>query len=71
MSALVFEPAGGAFAGIAWALRRDLKLAARSSAEVLIVLGFFFVVVTLFPLGVGPDRADAVREGAVRRPGLR
>ena len=47
--------ATGAWAGFAWALRRDLRLAARSSAEVLVVLGFFFVVAALFPLGVGPD----------------
>ena len=45
----------GVLAGFAWGLRRDLRLALRSSAEVLVVLGFFFVVVTLFPLGVGPD----------------
>ncbi len=45
----------GAWAGLVWALRRDLRLAARSAAEVLVVLGFFFVAVTLFPLGVGPD----------------
>ena len=45
----------GAWAGFVWGLRRDLRLAVRSIAEVLVVLGFFFVVVTLFPLGVGPD----------------
>lgn len=45
----------GAWSGFVWALRRDLRVAARSSAESLVVLGFFFVVVTLFPLGVGPD----------------
>ncbi len=45
----------GVLAGFAWGLRRDLRLALRSSAEVLVVLGFFFVVVTLFPLGLGPD----------------
>jgi heme exporter protein B len=45
----------GVLAGFAWGLRRDLRLGLRSSAEVLVVLGFFFVVATLFPLGVGPD----------------
>ena len=45
----------GAWSGFVWGLRRDLRLAVRSIAEVLVVLGFFFVVVALFPLGVGPD----------------
>ena len=50
-------PADGAgvLAGFAWGLRRDLRLGLASRAEVLVVLGFFFVAVTLFPLGVGPD----------------
>jgi heme exporter protein B len=49
------EPTAGAWAGFAWGLRRDLRLALRSSAEVLVVVAFFFVVVSLFPLGVGPE----------------
>lgn len=36
-------------------LTRDLTLALRRRQEVLVVLGFFVVVVSLFPLGVGPD----------------
>jgi heme exporter protein B len=54
----------GAWAGFAWGLQRDLRLSARSSAEVLVVLGFFFIVVTLFPLGVGPDPRILHRIGA-------
>jgi heme exporter protein B len=37
------------------ALRRDLLLAARRRNEVLTALVFFIVVVTLFPLGIGPE----------------
>ncbi|ANB01550.1 heme exporter protein CcmB [Ectothiorhodospira sp. BSL-9] len=36
-------------------LRRDLLLAVRRRQDALVVLGFFVVVVSLFPLGVGPD----------------
>ena len=36
-------------------LLRDLRLAARRSSDVLTVLLFFVIVVSLFPLGVGPD----------------
>ena len=57
-------PEAGVLAGFAWGLRRDLRLGLRSSAEVLVVLGFFFVVVTLFPLGVGPDPAVLQSIGA-------
>lgn len=55
---------GGVLKGIAWGLRRDLKLSARSVAEVLVVLGFFLMVVTLFPLSVGPDPRVLHRIGA-------
>lgn len=54
----------GVWAGFAWGLRRDLRLSARSSAEVLVVLGFFLIVVTLFPLSVGPDPRVLHRIGA-------
>lgn len=36
-------------------LQRDLTLAVRRRQDALVVLGFFVVVVSLFPLGVGPD----------------
>jgi heme exporter protein B len=38
-------------------VRRDLLLAARRRSDVLTVLLFFVIVVSLFPLGVGPDPA--------------
>ena len=36
-------------------LLRDLRLAARRSSDVLTVLLFFVIVVSLFPLGIGPE----------------
>ncbi|HTR58976.1 MAG TPA: heme exporter protein CcmB [Casimicrobiaceae bacterium] len=44
-----------AWSGVAWALARDTKLALRSKAELGVQLLFYVVVVTLFPLGVGPE----------------
>jgi len=41
-----------AFRGI---VRRDLRLAARRRSEPLFTLGFFVVVASLFPLGLGPE----------------
>lgn len=38
-----------------WIIRRDLMLAMRRQADVLITLFFFIIVVSLFPLGVGPE----------------
>ncbi len=38
-----------------WLIWRDMTLAMRRKAEVLTTLLFFVIVVTLFPLGVGPD----------------
>lgn len=39
------------------ALRRDLRLAMRSKGEVAQALAFFVVVVSLFPLAIGPESA--------------
>ncbi len=44
-----------ALAALAWACRRDLKLALRSRAELALVLVFFVLVLSLFPLGVSPE----------------
>lgn len=38
-------------------IRRDLVLAMRRRADVLTTLIFFVMVVSLFPLGVGPEMA--------------
>jgi heme exporter protein B len=54
----------GVIAGFVWGMKRDLRLSTRSSAEVLVVLAFFFIVVTLFPLSVGPDPKILHRIGA-------
>lgn len=54
----------GVSAGFAWALGRDIRLGMRSIAEILVVLGFFFIVATLFPIGVGPDPRVLARIGA-------
>jgi heme exporter protein B len=54
----------GVWAGCAWGFKRDLRLGARSSAEILVVLGFFLIVVTLFPISVGPDPRILHRIGA-------
>jgi heme exporter protein B len=41
---------------VVWCVvRRDLKLALRRRSDVLTTLFFFIVVVSLFPLGVGPE----------------
>ncbi|MFY7907540.1 MAG: heme exporter protein CcmB, partial [Burkholderiaceae bacterium] len=38
-------------------IRRDLLLAVRRKSEVFTVLFFFIIVVSLFPLGIGPEAA--------------
>ena len=43
------------------ALRRELSLALRQKGEVLTPLVFFVVIVSLFPLGVGPESALLLR----------
>ena len=49
------EPAWGAWPAVAWALKRDLRLALRSKAELGVQVLFYVIVVTLFPLAVGAD----------------
>lgn len=49
---------GAAFTAV---LKRDLLLAVRRRGDWLNPLAFFVIVVTLFPLGVGPD-SDLLRE---------
>lgn len=49
------SPEGSALAAIGWALRRDLTLALRSRSELAVVLVFFLLVASLFPLGISPE----------------
>jgi heme exporter protein B len=42
---------------------RDLRLAWRQGVDAATVLAFFLVAVTLFPLGVGPQRLAAIAPG--------
>lgn len=44
-------------------LRRDLLLAMRRKSEALTALFFFVIVVSLFPLGIGPDPKQLARIG--------
>ena len=46
----------GAWAGVRWALVRDLKLAMRSRAELGVQLLFYVIVVSLFPLATTPEK---------------
>src|SRR3954468_2471076 len=50
-----------AFVGL---LRRDLRLSFRQGGDVGLVLGFFVLVVVLFPFGVGPEPEALRRVGA-------
>ena len=48
--------AGAVLPGVRWALARDLKLAMRSRAELVVQLLFYVIVVSLFPLAMTPER---------------
>jgi heme exporter protein B len=50
------EPDSGAWAGVRWALGRDLQLALRSRAELGVQLLFYVIVVSLFPLATTPEK---------------
>ncbi len=43
--------------GVWVAMRRDLRLAVRSKGELAQALAFFVIVVSLFPLAIGPESA--------------
>jgi heme exporter protein B len=56
--------AAGSFAGgFAWAFSRDLTLALRHPGETMLVIAFFTLVASLFPLGVGADPQLLARIG--------
>jgi heme exporter protein B len=56
-------PAGSFGSGFAWAFSRDLTLAMRHPGETLLVIAFFALVASLFPLGVGADPQLLARIG--------
>ena len=39
-----------------WRIRLELRVALRHSAEIANPLWFFLIVITLFPLSIGPSR---------------
>jgi len=49
--------------GFTWAFGRDLRLAWRHPGETLLVIAFFVLVASLFPLGVGADPQLLTRIG--------
>jgi len=56
--------ATGSFgAGFAWAFTRDLTLALRHPGETFLVIAFFVLVASLFPLGVGAEAQLLARIG--------
>ena len=48
-------PAGSFSGGFAWSFSRDLMLALRHPGETMLVVAFFLLVASLFPLGVGAE----------------
>jgi heme exporter protein B len=57
-------PAAGSFGGgFAWSFSRDVMLAMRHPGETMLVVAFFVLVASLFPLGVGADPQLLVRIG--------
>jgi heme exporter protein B len=55
--------AGSFPAGFSWAFARDLRLAWRHPGETLLVVAFFVLVASLFPLGVGAEPMLLARIG--------
>ena len=56
-------PVGSFAAGFSWAIGRDLTLALRHPGESLLVVAFFVLVASLFPMGVGADPQLLLRIG--------
>lgn len=38
-----------------WIIRRDVTIAMRRRTDIFVTLVFFIIVVSLFPLGIGPE----------------
>jgi heme exporter protein B len=63
-SASALPATTGSFsAGFAWAIGRDLTLALRHPGETFLVVAFFVLVASLFPMGVGADPQLLLRIG--------
>ena len=56
-------PTGSFGAGFAWAFSRDLMLAWRHPGETVLVVAFYALVASLFPLGVGAEPQLLARIG--------
>jgi heme exporter protein B len=56
-------PSASFAAGFAWAFRRDIMLAWRHPGETMLVVAFFVLVASLFPLGVGAEPQLLARIG--------
>ena len=54
---------GSFFAGFAWAFARDMTLTLRHPGETMLIVAFFVLVASLFPLGVGAESALLARIG--------
>jgi heme exporter protein B len=57
------ESTGSFGAAFAWALARDVKLSLRHPGETLLVVAFFVLVASLFPLAVGAEPQLLARIG--------
>ena len=53
MTGLAMNPLGAQ-------IRRDIALGWRGRGQALVMLGFFLIIITLFPLAAGPDAAPEV-----------
>jgi heme exporter protein B len=56
-------PAGSFASGFTWAFRRDITLAWRHPGETMLVVAFFILVASLFPLGIGAEPQLLARIG--------
>ncbi|MEO7761291.1 MAG: heme exporter protein CcmB [Casimicrobiaceae bacterium] len=50
-----YAPTICALDALVWACRRDLRLSVHGKSELALVLVFFVLVTSMFPLGVGPE----------------
>ena len=62
-ASIAVAPPGSFSAGFAWAFGRDFALAWRHPGETMLVIAFFVLVASLFPLGVGAELQLLTRIG--------